>query len=105
MKVSGVEVPYCFWLLFTQGFQIKWETLVKKLEQHSNKGEKCQSCQQLQACVGKFDERVERDVCCPSCHRWNTRSNNCDRCGHELRLKKVDREELELAAKAQLQLL
>jgi len=86
MKVGGVEVPFCFWYLFTKGFRAKFETLQKKMMQHSNKGEKCEECPHLSACVEIFDRRCDSDINCPKCHRWNKRVKVCVDCGARIRL-------------------
>lgn len=85
MKVSGMEVPFCFYYLFTNGLQCKWETLLRTMEKHSDRGLECDECKQLEACKYRFDQRVERDTCCPKCHRWNNRAKVCDKCGTALR--------------------
>jgi hypothetical protein len=68
---------------------MKWEKLLAKLNTHSKKGELCEDCYQKTACLAFFDERVDRDVCCPKCHRWNHQGLVCDRCGHVLRVKNI----------------
>ena len=101
MKIAGVEVPFCFWLLFAKGFRMKFETLQAKMDKHSDKGEKCETCPQLSACVEVFDRRCDSDINCPKCHRWNKRVEVCVDCGSRIRLtrhqKKVAKEELAIA--------
>ena len=95
MKVGGAEVPFCFWLLFTKGFRMKFETLQAKMDNHSRKGEQCDDCPQLSACKFFFDRRVDSDIDCPKCHRWNLHTNKCADCGCHIKLSRADRLELE----------